>query len=189
MKLSEISLNDIIPSNMRDDNNIKGFVAAFDYIKDKVLRLSQLADLFNHLDLLTGDQLNEIAKAADIPWYDTSKDIENRREILANYMDVYHKAGTVEALETALSNVFDSAQVIEWYEDGGDPFTFSVYVSGTVSEDMVNAAVRTMQRIKPAEAVLDSITFIEGLSAKIVFGGMSRLIRMNVVWEAPEEEE
>jgi len=189
MKLSEVSLMDIIPSNMRDDINIKGFARAFDYVKEQVLNKSRLCDLFNNLDLLTGDQLNEVAKAADIPWYDTSKSLDNRRQILANYMDVYHKAGTVDALEMALSNVFDSAQVIEWYEDGGDPFTFSVYVSGTISEDMVNAAVRTMSRIKPVEAVLDEITFIEGIDSTIIMGGAIRPYRYRAVWNAPEEEE
>ena len=87
------------------------------------------------------------------------------------------------------SNVFDFAHVIEWYEDGGAPFTFSVYVSGTISEDMVNAAVRTMSRIKPVEAVLDEITFIEGIDSTIIMGGAIRPYRYRAVWNAPEEEE
>lgn len=189
MKLSEVSFNDIIPSNMRSDKNIKGFIAAFDYMKNKVLQKSQMVDLMNHLDLLTDDQLHQVAKAIDIPWYDTSRTRENRINTIKNYMDIYQKSGTVYALQEALSNVFDSAQVIEWYQSGGTPYTFTVYVSGTVSDDAVRVAVETMRRIKPAHSVLAGIYFIEGVKSPFYIGGIARTNRRNIVISAPTWEE
>jgi len=187
MRLDNVSLLDIIPSNMRGDKTIKGFAAAWDYIQSRVLEKVPLTNLFEHLDLLNSDQLNEVAKAEDVPWYDTSFDIAKRRRILRDYKRIYYKAGTVWAIETAMGNIFGYAIVKEWYEYGGQEFHFKVIVTEMESEEKVRMAVRTIDRIRPARTTLDGIEKLSVLSGTILLGCFIRQGIRTVIHRAPED--
>lgn len=170
MKLDNVSLLDIIPSNMRGDKTIKGFAAAWDWLQGQVLKAVPLANLFENLDKLTSEQLDSIAKAEDVPWYDTSFDIAKRRRILRDYKQVYYKSGTVWAIETAMGNIFGEAVVKEWYDYGGSPFHFKVLVVEVESEEKVRMAIRTIDRIRPARTTLDGIEKLTELSGVLTAG-------------------
>lgn len=170
MKLHEISLLDVIPSNMRSDKNIRGFAAAWDHMQSFLLERSRLVNLFESLDLLSGRQLDDVAAAIDIPWYDTSFDIAKKRRIIRNYFPIYCRAGTVWAIEEAMGNIFGQAAVKEWYDYGGQEFHFKVIVTEMESEEKVRMAVRTVDRIRPARTTLDGIEKLSTLTGSLSAG-------------------
>ena len=63
-----------------------------------------------------------------IDWYDYSYPLSVKRDILRNGMRVHEKMGTKYAVETALRDVYKSARVEEWFEYGGEPYTFRVII-------------------------------------------------------------
>lgn len=157
MKISELSFNDIIPQNMKDDKSIKGFAKAFDHILDLYREKVKLVTLFEHLSMLMHSQLDKTAEAIDIPWYDTGFDKEVKIKILERYMNMYYLSGTAEAIKETLSNIFGHTQVVPWYEYEGQPFHFKVIVAQTTDEDRVRVTVKTLDRITPARAVFDNV--------------------------------
>lgn len=157
MKISELSFNDVIPQNMKDDKSIKGFAKAFDYILSLYREKVKLVTLFENLSMLTHSQLDKTAEAIDIPWYDTSFDKEVKIKILERYMNMYYLSGTSEAIRETLSNIFGNTKVVPWYEYGGQPFHFKVIVAQTTDENRVRVTVRTLDRITPVRAVFDNV--------------------------------
>ncbi len=72
-----------------------------------------------------------------LPWlaWEMSVDVWNenwaeeiRREVIKASLHVHKRKGTIGALKTALSALNLNLKVEEWFEFGGDPYTFRVFI-------------------------------------------------------------
>lgn len=106
-------------------------------------------------------RLDEMAWEYNI-LYDYNADIETKREWIANAVQFYSLYGTPAGVERYLQAMFDSANVEEWQDYGGDPYHFRVTVTGVYSEASDEWARRSVENVKNVRSVLDAIIFNAG---------------------------
>ena len=103
-------------------------------------------------------RLDELAWEYDI-LYDDAAELGVKREWIADALGFYALYGTAAGIAKHLKAAFSAAVIEEWFNYGGDPFHFRVTVSGEWSEANNDWAYETIERVKNARSVLDTITF------------------------------
>lgn len=97
--------------------------------------------IYARIDELSEEILDVLAYDLHVDWYDYSYDIETKRATIKNSVEIHRKMGTKYAVEKATSNVYPGAKVEEWFEYGGQPYTFRVHLdineSGLTAEQQV----------------------------------------------------
>lgn len=157
MNLSNISLMDIIPENMRHDRTIKGFAHAWDYLQAQINAALRYVSLFKNLEALNSYQLDQVAAAMRIPWYDTSFTDQQKIDTIRHYELNCFELGTTGAVKRVAEDIFKDATIFEWFEYGGRPFHFKISVDAQESEDLMDRVARVIRSAKTAKAQLDGV--------------------------------
>lgn len=84
--------------------------------------------IYANIDNLSETWLDTLAYDLHVGWYDYDYPIETKRKIIKNSVRVHQKLGTKYAVETVLKDVYRTAEVKEWFEYGGKPYTFIITV-------------------------------------------------------------
>lgn len=112
--------------------------------------------VFQNISEMDEDLLDILAKDCKVDWYDYDADIATKRRQLLSNWHVRDKLGTVSAVKTALQAVWPNTTVEEWFDYGGDPGYFRVFLSTDASGTIDFAkAVRMINIFKPVRAHID----------------------------------
>lgn len=104
--------------------------------------------------------------------YDYNGTIEQKRYWIINATYLYTVYGTPQAIYNFLEGYFQTVQVEEAWEYGGDPYHFRVTVSGgNYGADVISWAQKAIQNVKNVRSVLDAVT-IDNSSEIIVTADM-----------------
>ena len=159
MRLKETSLINLIPEHMRSDRTIRGMAAAWDYLQSVVLEASKLVSLFDNLEMLPEEKIDEVAQAIQIPWYDSSFEKKKKIQKIRNYEKNCYQLGTVAAVNRVVGDVFKDAQVLEWYEYGGKPCKFKITVPDQKQEEDLKKIGELLRIAKNAKATMEGVEF------------------------------
>lgn len=162
MKISDTKLLDLLPECMRDDRIIKGFSNAWDYLKGKVMEKIPLVNLFDNLEILTEEQLDTVAAAIDIPWYNTEYDKDKKISLIRHYIRVCFKLGTVWSIRSVSQDIYGDAEVYDWYDYSAPQWRFKIVADfgSYTTEEALSKLTRTVREIKPAKAMLNPVEFL-----------------------------
>ena len=115
-------------------------------------------------------RLDELARELGC-LYDNNGTLEQKRYWIINATYLYSVYGTPQAIYNFLEGYFQTVQVEENWEYGGDPFHFRVTVSGgDYSADKIAWAQKAIMNVKNLRSVLDDVT-IDNSAEIIVTGG------------------
>lgn len=105
--------------------------------------------------------LDNIAIAEAVDFYDRSFSVSQKMLIIKNSDFLKSKKGTPLALERALSNIFSSAEVIEWFDYDGEKghFKVNVTVSGVADDTTRKLALKVIEKYKRKSQILDELNF------------------------------
>lgn len=115
-------------------------------------------EIFPRIDVLPEEVLDILAYDLKVDWYEPEADIRYKRQAIKECMLVHKYKGTKYAVETALRSMYDSAEVKEWFEYGGEPFHFTVKVYGSTSSGLRTLYLK-IQYAKNLRSVLDNVEF------------------------------
>ncbi|WP_299144140.1 phage tail protein I [uncultured Tateyamaria sp.] len=118
-----------------------------------------LAHLWN-VDTCPVDLLPWMAWAFSIDLWEHNWPEETQRQVVRNAISIHRRKGTKGAVEDALSDLGFWAEVIEWFQAGGDPHTFSVdaYADDLVdfgwpvTPEQIDALRRHIDYVKPVRS-------------------------------------
>lgn len=123
--------------------------------------------IYTNIDSLSENWLDLLAYDLHVDWYDYDYPIETKRKLLKNSVRVHQKLGTKYAVQSVLQDVYRTAKVEEWFEYGGQPYTFKIKIDiGNVglSESTDSEIVNKMQFYKNLRSHCDGIYY--GLSVE-----------------------
>ncbi len=167
MKLSNIEFLKLIPQFMRDDDAVRGLAAAIDQIVPDLADSLRKLSTWDHIDELSGAELDELAWELNIPWYDSSASTEIKREVVKNSDKVYKRIGTKWAVENIIKTYFGDGYIMEWFEYDGEPGHFRVYSSNpSLNNERLTEFLALLNKTKRASAKLDGISIT--LDAELV---------------------
>lgn len=91
--------------------------------------------------------------------YDYNGTLEQKRYWITNATYLYTIYGTPQAIYTFLEGYFQTVELMENWEYGGEPFHFRVTVSGeSDSQSKIAWAQKAINSVKNARSVLDYVT-------------------------------
>lgn len=88
-----------------------------------------LLSIYARIDELPGDLLDILAHDFKIDWWDPNYSLEEKRQTFKDSWYVHKHMGTKAAVETAISAIYPGTKVQEWWEYGGEPFYFRLFLN------------------------------------------------------------
>lgn len=143
---------------MRDKNGkalAKAIEAGLQAMNDVI---AQGVACVNNVDTMPEWRLDELAWEFNIP-FDFTADIAVKRKWIAEAVTTYSTYGTPAVIKNYLESMFDSARVEEWWEYGGDPHHFKVYVTGEPTASNMAWATEVIEKTKNCRSYLDELVF------------------------------
>jgi len=166
MKISNVDILALLPFFMRDDEANAALSRAVNKLisepggKVKQLRVWDQIENLDHADL------DELAWELNVDWYNPSMSLEAKRQTIKYAQQIQNKRGTKWAVELLVTAYFGSGRVIEWFENGGEPYTFSIEISYTDMIDLdISEFLNAVNAAKSIRSHLDSIIMTTEYSA------------------------
>lgn len=158
MKLEQIDLVKLLPEFMRGDRANRGLAAGANIVLRDVATKAKLLTVWNRIDSMTDEQLDELAWELNIEWYKSTADTQTKRAIIKSSDKVHAKLGTKWAVEQIITDYFGSGAVREWWEYGGEPYHFKVFSTnpGLVNEHH-DEFLAMLEVVKRKSAWLDAV--------------------------------
>ena len=158
LELKDNTLQRILPSSISGDAKVKDIVQA---ISGRLAQLGEQAELvliLPRLKKLPEEIVDELAWQYHVDFYDVAADIAKKQELVRKAIARHRYKGTPAAVEEVCSAAFDTAEVVEWYEYGGEPYHFRVRM---VQESIPAMAemVKAVNSAKNTRSWLDSLVF------------------------------
>ena len=117
-----------------------------------------LPTIYSRIDELPESLLDILAKDFKVDWYNYDHPVETKRAVIKDSFFVHKHLGTVGAVKRALSDVWPSFSLEEWFHYGGEPYHFRVAIADkdfTVAKR--EQAIRYINLVKNVRSWLDDI--------------------------------
>ena len=122
-----------------------------------------LPTIFSRLDDLPESMLDIIAKDFKVDWYNFNHPIETKRAVIRDSFFVHKHLGTVGAVKRALSDVWASYSLEEWFQYGGEPYHFRVAIA-----DSDFTVAKREQAIKYINLVKNVRSWCDDIYARVI---------------------
>ena len=165
-ELDGVSLLDILPPNILEDEQINAAARAIDAELQKAPAAVQECLFLPHLDSLPESVLDLLAWQWHVDFYEpTELEKSVKCELIRKSIAWHRKKGTPAAVEEVVSAAFEKSWVKEWFEYGGNPFYFKVITEDvTTDKDEIERMKRAINAAKNVRSWLEGIEFLLHLS-------------------------
>lgn len=157
-ELSKDTLLQTLPSVLSADAGMQPLGETAAQALAALWQAVDLPTIFSRIDSLPESLLDILAKDFKIDWYNYDHPIETKRAVIKDSFFVHKHLGTVGAVKRAISDVWPSFALEEWFQYGGDPYHFRVAIA---DKDFTVAkraqAIRYINRVKNVRSWLDDI--------------------------------
>lgn len=171
MKLNDIDFIKLLPQFMRDDDAVKGLAEGVNQIVRDLVGSVDALSTWDHIDELSEAELDELAWELNIQWYDSSANIEVKRNLIKNSDKVFQRLGTKWAAENIIRTYFGDGHIEEWFEYDGEPGHFRVLSSNlSLNNERLTEFLNLLQKVKRASAKLDGIVITLAGQVNMVAG-------------------
>lgn len=119
---------------------------------------ADLPTIYSRIDELPESLLDILAKDFKIDWYNYDHPVETKRMVIKDSFYVHKHLGTVGAVKRALSDVWPSFSLEEWFNYGGVPYHFRVAIADSdFTVEKREQAIRYINLVKNVRSWLDEI--------------------------------
>jgi phage tail P2-like protein len=162
MELKDISILNLMPSNLAKDLGVRMMAEAFDKVlRDTIGKIPDVAIIPNLvLDKIVNETLIDLlAWQFHVDFYDPEFTIEVKRNLVLKSLDWHFRKGTPSVVEDIVSTVFSKAIVQEWFEYGGLPYRFRIAIEEQISDsEAINEFMHAIRSVKNTRSLFDSFT-------------------------------
>ena len=125
---------------------------------------NQVGMVYISIDIQEEELLDILAKDFKVDWWSADYSLEEKRDILKKSWHVHRLLGTKAAVESAISSVYGSAHVEEWFEYDGEPYHFRVLIDSEetmADSDKLKTVISKIIYYKNLRSELDDINFTQ----------------------------
>ena len=168
-----LSILDIIPPNLKSDSKILAAAQALDVELQRTAKDIKEAILIARIDELDDEKLDLLAWQLHVDSWNDNISIETKRELVKNSFSIHKTKGTPYAVEKLITTLFDEGYVEEWYEYGGQPYTFRVITNNSaVTNERAEEFIKTLNSVKNLRSWLDKVVITQAENLDIYFAGV-----------------
>lgn len=180
--LQEARMKDALPRVLVGQEWVSALSDAIGTIHDKEIEFTDESQIYTAIDTAPEIILDILAINWKVDWYDTDYSIEQKRRIIKTALTSRRKMGTYGAVRLQAEAIYQTAKIKEWFDFGGTPGYFRLYLDEGVTIAGLNGLWRAVQDVKRLSAWLEQteITIHPGEDAVLRTGG-----RMGAVSRLP----
>ena len=115
-----------LPEVLREDEKLRGLAQAVAEALSDERTGTKAINMYARIMTLPNGLLDILAHDFKVDWWDGDMTLIQKRRVLAASWAVHRTLGTTGAVKRALTAAFAGAEVLEWYEYGGEPYWFKV---------------------------------------------------------------
>ena len=192
--LSDFKIKDILPSSISEDQNVQDIGATADRVLHKIFEKTKCILLLPNLDTLPEEVVDSLAWQFHVDFYEPDMSLTKKRSMVREAVYWHMIKGTPAAVEKVVAAVFQSAEVQENWEYGGDPYYFRVagVLEPLTDTDTITRLVNAINSVKNTRSWLEGIEFKRDISLSVYFAGPMNQHKEVVIglpqYHAPEVE-
>lgn len=165
IKLTDARLTDALPKTLAEQPWVQALAEASRKMRRRVMAYADRTRLFCDIDEASEEALDALAVELQTPLYKNDYPLTVKRQIVKNSTLYYIRSGTRGAVEELLADIYQGAEVEEWFEYGGEPNHFRVAID--ISRTTVPVAEMTpaeleswLYSVKRASSALESLSYM-----------------------------
>lgn len=165
IKLTDARLTDALPKTLAEQPWVQALAEASRKMRRRVMAYADRTRLYCDIDEASEEALDALAVELQTPLYKNDYPLTVKRQIVKNSMLYYIRSGTRGAVEELLADIYQGAEVEEWFEYGGEPNYFRVAID--ISRTTVPVAEMTpaeleswLYSVKRASSALESLSYV-----------------------------
>lgn len=163
IKLTDARLTDALPKTLAEQPWVQALAEASRKMRRRVMAYADRTRLYCDIDEASEEALDALSVELQTPLYKNDYPLTVKRQIVKNSMLYYIRSGTRGAVEELLADIYQGAEVEEWFEYGGEPNYFRVAID--ISRTTVPVAEMTpaeleswLYSVKRASSALESLS-------------------------------
>ena len=160
-------LYDLLPEIYKDDETEKLFDILQIAIDELEASTEDVKNLYD-VDKVREDFLINLASNLGVD-VDRYSPLDTRTKI-AKAIDLHRLKGTKKAIELLSELLLSEVKITEWFEYGGEPYKFKVYINSIKSEDLYQKIVNLINEYKNERSWLESIGLHSESKSKVNVG-------------------
>ena len=165
IKLTDARLTDALPKTLAEQPWVQALAEASRKMRCRVMAYADRTRLFCDIDEASEEALDALAVELQTPLYKNDYPLTVKRQIVKNSMLYYIRSGTRGAVEELLADIYQGAEVEEWFEYGGEPnyFRVAIDISRTTVPvaEMAPAELESwLYSVKRASSALESLSYM-----------------------------
>lgn len=165
IKLTDARLTDALPKTLAEQPWVQALAEASRKMRRRVMAYADRTRLFCDIDEASEEALDALAVELQTPLYKNDYPLTVKRQIVKNSMLYYIRSGTRGAVEELLADIYQGADVEEWFEYGGKPnyFRVAIDISRTTVPvaEMAPAELESwLYSVKRASSALESLSYM-----------------------------
>lgn len=165
IKLTDARLTDALPKTLAEQPWVQALAEASRKMRRRVMAYADRTRLFCDIDEASEEALDALAVELQTPLYRNDYPLTVKRQIVKNSMLYYIRSGTRGAVEELLADIYQGAEVEEWFEYGGKPnyFRVAIDISRTTVPvaEMAPAELESwLYSVKRASSALESLSYM-----------------------------
>jgi phage tail P2-like protein len=146
---------------MQNDGCDQGIAEALDDLIRRSMYNVRSLKVWDEIETLNEKQLDELAWELDIDWYDSTADIDTKRDVLRYASSVKRKRGTSWSVQQLITAYFGQGFVYEWTEFDGQPFTFmALTTNDNVDEITLKKFINAVNSAKNERSKLVGVLYL-----------------------------
>lgn len=169
--MNKEEIYNLLPENLKKYKNLSNATKIFsEHIENSMFKEIKQLHLYTEMNNLNENILDELAWQWYVEFYSSELPKSSKVEMIKKSYLHHIKKGTVGALESALKAVVNRLEVKEWYEYGGDPYTFQLIVDGKMlSEKEIGTVYKLVSIYKNVRSHLDGFIITQKDNIKMNF--------------------
>lgn len=165
IKLTDARLTDALPKTLAEQPWVQALAEASRKMRRRVMAYADRTRLSCDIDEASEEALDALAVELQTPLYKNDYPLTVKRQIIKNSMLYYIRSGTRGAIEELLADIYQGAEVEEWFEYGGEPnyFRVAIDISRTTAPvaEMTPAELESwLYSVKRASSALESLSYM-----------------------------
>lgn len=165
IKLTDARLTDALPKTLAEQPWVQALAEASRKMRRRVMAYADRTRLFCDIDEASEEALDALAVELQTPLYKNDYPLTVKRQIVKNSMLYYIRSGTRGSVEELLADIYQGAEVEEWFEYGGKPnyFRVAIDISRTTVPvaEMAPAELESwLHSVKRASSALESLSYM-----------------------------
>ncbi|NMB19201.1 MAG: phage tail protein I, partial [Erysipelothrix sp.] len=106
-----------------------------------------------------------------VDFYDPALSLTAKRNLVKSSILVHKRKGTPWAVRQVCNDAFGYAEIIEWFDYGGEPYHFSILTEGSLVDSVAwQSFFRALESAKNVRSWLDEITISRPLHLDLYYG-------------------